>query len=79
MYGSTSYLFYKNNIINNERGVHQGGPLSSLLYSLAQNLISGEIKNKNINLALNTFYLDDGVFIGDLDESSNFLVFIFLQ
>ena len=62
-YGFSSPLFYGETRILSQTGLHQGDPLASLAFSLAINPVI-----RNISCPFNVWYLDDGVFGGELQE-----------
>ena len=62
-YGFSSPLFFGENLMFSETGLQQGDPLASLSFSLVINSVIS-----SIDCQFNAWYLDDGVFGGDVDE-----------
>ena len=63
-----SKLFIGNEFILSSRGVQQGDPLGTLLFSLALKILTDIIITKFPNLNLSLFYLDDDIIIGNINE-----------
>ena len=63
-YGALSFLFYNGStILSQEKGVHQGDPLSPLLFCLTIHSIVSRLSSE-----LKFFHLDDGTIGGSLDS-----------
>ncbi len=67
-YRSSPYLHFGENIILSQCGVQQGDPLGPLGFSMALHPILQEIRDKVPGLIVNSWYLDDGVLCGSIDD-----------
>ena len=75
-YGSKSNLWFHDVVIESSEGVQQGDPLGPLLFSLGLRRITSAIKERFPNLALQTWYLDDGVLIGKREDLAAVLFYL---
>ena len=74
-YGSPSFLFYNDEIIESQSGVQQGDPIGPDLFSAALSKVTKKLED--VNLSCNNFFLDDGILCGkpdDLLEALNIIV-----
>ena len=67
-YGQASHLQFGITSISSECGWQQGDPLASLLFSLVLHPLLTSIKEKVPGLAAHAWYLDDGTFVGKVEE-----------
>jgi hypothetical protein len=63
-YGCHPYLKFGNGTLLSCLGVHQGDPLGPLLFALALQQLLTSIKDQVSKLALNAWFLDDGIIMG---------------
>jgi len=67
LYEDHTPLLFGNYIIWSETGVQQGDPLGPLLFCAAIHPIAEKI-NKECNLDINAWYMDDGNLLGDQEK-----------
>ena len=67
-YAQSSHLFFGNHRLSSSSGAQQGDPLASLLFALTLHPLLLRIKDEHPNLLLHVFFLDDGTFIGTMDD-----------
>ena len=75
-YGSKSHLWFHDVTIESSEGVQQGDPLGPLLFSLGLRRITSAIKERFPHLAMQLWYLDDGVLIGKRDDLAAVLFYL---
>lgn len=63
-YRLPSNVYYREHVIQSQRGVQQGDPLGPALFCL----VIQEIISSSENLDLNIWYLDDGTVAGSPDD-----------
>ena len=69
MYAQNSFLVFGDKIILSSCGVQQGDPLGPLLFALVLHEIPLQIEDDDsIDLILQTFFLNDGTFVGKADD-----------
>ena len=66
--GTDPHLWFGSWTLSSKEGVQQGDPLGPLLFSMVIHEIITAIKAECPNLALNLWYLDDGVIMGKHDD-----------
>ena len=67
-YGQPSNLLFGSTSLSSGRGFHQGDPLASLLFCLVLLQLVNLIKERVPDLPMNAWFLDDGTFLGTLDQ-----------
>ena len=67
-YGKASNLLFGDTLISSQCGFHQGDPLAALLFSLVLQSLVMMIQERVPRLAVNTWFLDDGTLVGELDD-----------
>ena len=65
-YGAPSHLQFGDSTLQSAGGVQQGNPLGPLFFATALQPLATELRNSPLDLA--TFYLDDGLFAGDVRD-----------
>ena len=67
-YGNTSFLLFSDAQILSSSGFQQGDPLAALLFALVLQPVVLIINEEVPSLNLNSWYLDDGTLVGNLEE-----------
>jgi ribonuclease HI len=72
-YGMPSSLFWGDVVLTSASGVQQGDPLGPLLFALLLADLWENTGRPELPLDLLAWYLDDGIFAGDLDDLAAFV------
>jgi hypothetical protein len=67
-YGSHPHLYFGEHILVSATCLQQGDPLASLLFAIGIHPLVLRLKNEAPSLAILAWYLDDGIFVGSIED-----------
>ena len=67
-YGSSSHLFFGGHTLESSTGVHQGDPVSLVIFTLVVHPVVLAVRDEVPELKQNSFFLDDSLLIGRTEQ-----------